>query len=1174
MPYLEVVHLTGDIDRYELSTRQPVSIGSHSSNDIVIDDESVEMMHCRISWNKTSFEVVAAAVDGVELNGTIVQRANLESGDIIRFGSIDVCFHDSGMEGQSDDMEPEAAQAGSAPTSGAKSPAARRDMSWDALEALAGDDSDAFEEESVTEDVEYVDEAASFEEGDEGKQKLSRQTEGDEQADEGESRPAVTSKLREALRKHQKRPGQEDTIRSPLVLGLGGGAAVLLLVGATFYFMINRQTTEEAFEAAKGAYTEGKYGQADQLFEEFLIQYPTHELANSARIYRGMAQVDRLVRTKKDYPAGLKQLREFISDFQDLEEFEDQRPFVAETARIISLDAAILAGRKKDPSLLETSKEARVIFGSYAAQDIHPQEMLSKIEQAARESQAAILKYRTTNTAVAKIEAALKNKDTATAIDSWRKLVGRYQDLRNDPKIKSLQVAVLQAERERTVLENIELKAESEERKSELPAPLSILFQARSRTDEVSGGRAAPVISDDCCYGIDTVTVMPVWRRVIGPNPPFFPVEDSSTASLVLYDSLADELLRIDRNSGQLHWRVALEHRPSAAPLISNGRVLLPTLGGFLYDIDLGNGSCFRRVQFAQPITTPVALPDGERLLVAGEGEFFYTLLQSSLECERVDYVGHPAESIATPAIAMTGTMLSMGPYVLVCQNNSTDETATLRVFDVTDMSQGMRQLATARVDGFVLDPPVIRGQDLFVPSTGERVSSFTVSDAPGQPILTPGPVFTGEGNYDGPIFLSTGPERQVWMASSSVRRLQVSGDELKPDQKTTAIGAASQPLQYVDRRLFSARRRLFTNAVTVTRIDRDAMQSDAQAVLGAKLIGWSIFAGESPSIVVGNEAGIAMRLVPENWHQGGLLTEGAERLPLHEDLAEPLFAAGMDKGQLAIAAGGPEPKMWVLNRVGKIDRFVPLLGGPVAEMSFMSGRVLIPMQGRVKLVSTASGQPTVEDFTLPTDQQQSAVWKSVLAINKTDAVGVTESGEVLLLRYQTSPRHYLGKVSSVQLPAEVYVQAAAHDGQVAIADGQSVLHLFNASNLEEVGQRKMPQAVSNRVWMSEDVIYVETARETLHCLNRDKTLSDRWSLPLSGASLAGAPVNYSGQVIVPLHDGRIVLVDPKTGKAARTIETYQGLASEAFLIGSDVLIATSDGSLLHLTPVLQSMGE
>ncbi|MCA9055368.1 MAG: PQQ-binding-like beta-propeller repeat protein, partial [Planctomycetaceae bacterium] len=737
------------------------------------------------------------------------------------------------------------------------------DLNWDALQKLAaesqedgGDDQDL----DALDDPEIDAEPAVEEQptAPPAKRPTPPRSEPKPRSESGhdeEEGPGVGDRLREALRKSSVRPGQEDTLRSPVVLGLGGGIALLLLIGAVFHFMINRQTTEEAFGEGKGLYDEGKYANAVTSLTDFLALHGNTEYSKPAMVIRGKAEVDQLAITRKEYGSALERLRGFINDFQDFEQFESERPYVAATARTIALEAAKEAGRKKQDELLNTSDEARTIFTTFAAQDIKPKEMIAEIEKTKRASQADILRSRTQTDASAAIEAALKKQDTMGGIASWRNLVGRYEELRKDAKIRGLLDKVLTAEQGRVAVEELSVAAETEDVPVDVGPPVTFAFHARSSTDEVSGGRCVLVVAKDCLYGVDTITGEPMWRRTIGLNTPFFPVVDSATGAAVLFDTRQGELQRVDVNSGKLIWRVPVESTASAAPLLSGGRVLLPTEGGRLYDVSFGDGSIGRRVSFSQAISTPALMPGGERMAIAGHQEVFYVVNFSSLECERVQYLGdgHAAGSIAAP-------LLPMGPYVLACENNADGDSCALHVLNAAQTSGELVEVATATVQGLVVDPAVIRGQDLFVPSTGERVSSFTVSDVAGQPVLTVGPVYPGQPLGNAPISLLAGPERQVWIAGSAVRKLQVSGDDLKSGQNPEAVGTVSQPLQYVERMLFHGRRRSYTDAVTFVRMNRDTLVGDTQAVLGSKLLAWNVSDRTPLSVIAATEAGMVFR--------------------------------------------------------------------------------------------------------------------------------------------------------------------------------------------------------------------------------------------------------------------------------------------------------------------------
>ncbi|MFV0442184.1 MAG: PQQ-binding-like beta-propeller repeat protein [Planctomycetaceae bacterium] len=1044
----------------------------------------------------------------------------------------------------------------------------RGELDWDALQKLAAEGASAEADdvdEIVEDEVDYIDDPEDVQDSaakaaPAEKKKLPPRSESPARESPPDNEEgAVTGKLRSAMRQSRVRPGSEDTLRSPLVLGLGGGTAALVLIGFIFHFMINRQTTEEAYDAAKQLYDDGKYANAVTALTEFLALNGQTEFAKPAMLYRGMAEVDKSIITAKDYPAGLEKLRGFVSEFQDYDNFDTHRPYVADRARLVALEAAKEAGRKKEDELLKTSDEARTVFTTYAAQDIKPKELIAEIEKTKRASQAEILRDRTQATATVEIDKALVKQDTLGGIASWRNLVGRYDELRNDAKIAALLTKVLAAEQKRVVVEPQSVAGVTTERESQVPTPTTFAFHARSSTDEVSGGRCVLAVSKDCCYGVDTITGEPVWRRTVGVNAPFFPVLDSSTGSAFMFDTVHNELLKIEINTGKLLWRSAIETPAVAAPLLAGGRLLLPTTGGKLYDISSADGAISRRVVFSQSVGTPASMPGNERIVVAGDQEVFYVLNVSSLECERVQYLGdgHPSGSIAAP-------LLPMGPYILACENRADGASSDLHILNAAQTSGELVEVASTTVQGLVVDPPVIRGQDLFVPSTGERVSSFTVSDVAGQPILTVGPVYPGQALSQAPISLLAGPERQVWLAGSAVRKLQVIGDDLQSSPNPAAVGTVSQPLQYVDRRLFHGRRRAYTDAVTFVRMDRETLEGDTQAVLGAKILAWSISDRTPPSVMVATEAGMVFRTTAAKWDQGGLQTTDAERLPLNEDLNEPIGAVAMDKGQLAVAAGGPEPKLWVLNAVGKLDRSFPLTSGPTAPLGFLSGRVMVPMQGRIKLVTTGSGQGIVEDFTLPTEEMPNAKWRYVTTSGETDVIAVLDSGDVILARYQSTPRQFLGQVARISLGAPVHVEGDAEDGLVVLADGARKVHLLEASSLTTRGERELASPIATKAYLAGDLVFVETADHTLHALKQDESLSDAWSLP--HASLAGRPSPMDKGLLLPLVDGRVLTVNPQSGAVVTTVETGQGLAGSPFAVGNERLLPTRDGSLVRLS--------
>ncbi|MFP6700302.1 MAG: FHA domain-containing protein, partial [Planctomycetaceae bacterium] len=89
---LEIQYLSGDTEVRPLDPEQSISIGRAGSCEVQVDEEGVAPLHCRLSWNGSAWQLKAANLDGVEVNGQLVRETDLVGDDVIRVGSIDIRF--------------------------------------------------------------------------------------------------------------------------------------------------------------------------------------------------------------------------------------------------------------------------------------------------------------------------------------------------------------------------------------------------------------------------------------------------------------------------------------------------------------------------------------------------------------------------------------------------------------------------------------------------------------------------------------------------------------------------------------------------------------------------------------------------------------------------------------------------------------------------------------------------------------------------------------------------------------------------------------------------------------------------------------------------------------------------------------------------------------------------
>ncbi|MBX3439268.1 MAG: PQQ-binding-like beta-propeller repeat protein, partial [Planctomycetaceae bacterium] len=980
-------------------------------------------------------------------------------------------------------------------------------------------------------------------------------------AAEGDRSPAE-SLLKERFRPRAQRPGDRDPVRSPLVLTLGGGAAALLLIGATFYFMLGRQTTQADFNDAQLLMDEGKYSQAIPAFERFLEIHPRDPLADTAEVQLWLSRIERHASgATPDWKSALKELSGFINVRRDQDGFEELRDVIRKRAETIATGAAAAAGPAHDRELLTVSDDAVNLLTAYASQSTPPTDALKRIETSRRGSEASILKYEAFTGAVAEMDAALKARQTLAALAARRRLLGRYPEFARDATMAAKLDETLRIERSLVSSDDEGVDAITDDHEAAFSPPLALAFHARSRTDEVSVGGVVFGIAKETCYAVDSITGEPVWRRVIGWDAPFFPVPVTvPVPALLVFDTHHHELQLLEQSTGRLLWRQPAVSAVSGQPLIDEGQVFAVCANGVLAKVDLATGRLISQLKFSQPISAAAALNDGARLVVCGDQEVVYTLTRRPLECAAVSHLGHKPQGVAAP-------LLPMGALVLVAENQPNERT-TLHVLDSRSSDDRLKQAATQSVPGHVVDVPVIRGRDLFVPSSGERISAFTVSDEPGQPPLTAGPRYESEGGGRSPMFLATGPDRQVWMASRTLRKLRLTADAVDPGQQFVNVGIASQPLQQLGKRIYVGRTLPYSSAVTVFQADRDQLISQWQTVVGGRLLA-AAGSGQGAFVAVA-ETGDVFRISPASLVNGGFLKETTVRLKLSEGMTRSLEGIAMADGKLAIWCGNPEPQLWIVNRLGQVERTLTLPGELEAPPTRLGPRLALPLSGRIHLVADGPSLPAIQDFTLPQNESGPSTWRQVSSVDDDALIAGTASGQLRLLRPQETPQPYLALAASLDLGAPLDYRFAVGPTGIGVAAGER-LRLINTTDLEPVAETTLGGAVSNDVWISGRLVFVETDRAHLHCFDADAALERMWSAPLPHSSLAGAPhlADNGRSVVIALRDGTVMHLNGEDGQIVQNQSAGQTLSGGPLAMDAAVVVATEDGCLLRVESIL-----
>ncbi|MBI3866327.1 MAG: PQQ-binding-like beta-propeller repeat protein [Planctomycetia bacterium] len=1169
MPVLEIRRRTGAIETRALSKQAPLMVGQLPTNDIHVDADGVAPVHCRISWNRRQYEVASVSPEGVQFNGSTVSFSPLASGDVIRVGDVDIVMledqRDDGEHGlspQPDEAQPldshaklrpitedelpvrsfrfqDPAAAASAAPEDAMSPAPPDSRPNPPVESRVGMHRVAHVE------LDFAN--------------LARQESHAAPADAEHSATAA-ARIKQSLAGPRVRPGEQDPLRSPLVIGLAVGAFLLLVSAASIWFVLSRERAQKQYQLAESQLRTGQFAEAIAGFEQFLRDYPSHKLAPQARAEIGTAQVEQAIAgATPAWDKGLEAIQKYVDANRSNPQFEDPasplRKFVAESTDRIASGALDSAKSQRKRELLAVSDEAVKLLVLYSPA---VQERLEELRRAARAAELVVQRQETFDATVAKMDEALSERKPAWAFQEYRHVLAmhplegkEYRPFRERMK-KSLEL-----ERTLTVREEgARGVADRGAAPDEPPGRLILARRIRVRSDVPSVGAAVYVTAGDCLYGVDSTTGEPLWRKVVGLDPPFAPVSVlAGQPALLVASSRHRELWLLATRTGEVLWKLDLTEQPAGAPLVHEGQIYLATRDSTLEQIDLQTGRATARIKFAQPISAPAAVSlSGERLYVPGNENVLYVLTRRPLACEQVVWLGHGPASIQAPALMLRA-------YLLLAENFSHEE-ARLRLFDTSREDQAPQEIAQQKLTGQVRDALELRGKTLFVPSSPERVWAYTVAETGDQKSLTAVASFQVKDARGAPIYLLAGPDDQMWMCSSSLRRFELGPDSLLPDKQEVAVGVASQPLQSAGDSLFVARRLPHSRGVLFAEVERRQMIVQWQISLGAGILAAGAPAAKDAAVLCVTTLGDLFQVTPQRLARGGYDMQPVGQLPIPEGLAVSLSAVRLEDGRLAAYCGGAEPRLWLPGNDGQ-PREQNLPGPLQAAPVRLGGGLLLALPGRLRLTGRPGGEAPVEDLPAPISKDDPPRWKSVAALSDTQAVVLSEAGRLVRVQFGTAPVPHLEEITHWDAGRPVDVPFALDGGRLFVIDDTPRLVMLDAASLEPQAASPLEAAPAAAPRPAGTLVFVELKSGVLSALDTGNRLEKRWQFPLQGAWLSGDPVRDGDRFVVALTDGRIVWLDAQSGAPAKTLDLGQQLGFGPQRWGDNLVVGTIEGSLV-----------
>ena len=1175
MARLEITSPSGKVRSTPLPEGAALSVGRHASCDVRINADGVEPVHCRFLPDGEGYRVSAGADEGIRVNGSAVAEKRLSEGDTIDVGPAKLTFRADAPAAASEEADVETDDGG---VSGAAAAAIFADEEDEdepeeegagigALAALAADETgevpelapdDETDEPSAAEPAE----PSSSEDGpDSGEQPVLLPPGG---------KFAPLTKLAGPPR----RPGEESIFKSPLVVGLASVAAVLTLAAFAIFFLTAREQAERLYNAAAEARGGGQYTAALEQFDRFLAEYPGDALSATVRRERGLTAIEQEIDgSAGDWAAGLTAMNEFVRQNRDLENFGETHAPLAALARRAALGAAREASNGGSRDLLGVIEEAGTLHRRYADPELAATpDQIREIAEALSSAEAAVVKRETFGEARKQVTAALEQNDFAAAHRARENLIARYSDLAKDRDVRKLERDTLDAEADAVT----EIPAaDAPPPPAPRPATLAPAFVARSGTGEGSDGRSILTGAGPSLFAVDAVTAEPLWRASVGAGglAPFAAVRaDSANSAVLVCDAIRPALLSIDRTTGAVNWRLPLPAPATGPPRSAGGRALIGCADGSLLAVNPADGSVDGGLKFPQRVLSPpVAIGEageaaGRLLLVAGQNTM-YTLKSSPLALEAVSYTAHGLGAVAVPPQSVPIPPQPVGRYVLICDNDRADS-GLLRAFTVDEDSGEASEVGRARVNGRIDVPPELRADGLFVSSSPERLTAYAVTDEPGKQVFN----YLGAAQIPDPravpTFLAAGPDGALWAAGTALRKLELTGDELRLTPAVLAVGRHVAPPQTSGDRLFTTRLTPAGTAVIFAAAEADAMVGLGRTVLAPKLL--AVTGGDRPSVL--SATGVLTPL-GDGFAEGGegeedagngttFLTSGRDLPGLDGNGTDPLLARSLPDGGAIAAVGGPEPRAWEIDAAGRGGRPIDLPAAPQIAPLPLGPGLLVATAGRLELV-VGRGGGGVSPFTAPVSGGDPPAWTAAVRLTETRAAVTDAAGSLRLIEYRDKPVPNLAETAVLAPGWYADVPPAAAGDALLVAGSDGTLRRLSAATLGETAAVPLPARAAFGPTVVEDRVLVAL---------QDGSVAGYAAADLTGETITalpapavGPPAAIGEDAAVATTAGGVLRFDPTTGAATGLAELGQPLAGELFLVRNVPAAAAADGAIVRL---------
>ena len=1154
--------------RVEISRDQTVLFGSSPKCDIVLTGEGVLPFHGRMRWRTERYKVDAfPAAEFLEVNGRRMTSASVREGDEITVGPCRIFMIYADEDLPRDDATRVMATPVLLNPSASNPPAASsRPRPALPVERKEEKVKPKKEESKKRESGFAAEDALGFARS---SKKEARAEQAITDAANAKSKGQHPNALKRFFSGRQSAPGEETILNSPLIIGLVGSLAVLIVAGIFLQGVISRTITTRLFQRGVESLDDGDYRNAILRFEEYLERKPKDaKNVSKARVFRALANVRQFTTASgASWSNALDAAREMIDTVSDEPAYVDSSTDLDD--QVIKAGEA-LADRAKisgDPKVLAEAESARAlharITGSAAEELLKHSKYLPKLAEA----RAAVVKAGIRTKALAAMDAAITAGSSAGVYEARDTLVHQYADLAEDRDLVARLKQANELVRKAVKLDPSRRPAEKEPHDDKL-GPLTSLVMRWPNLAKPTSPSTSRVfaLADGIAYGLDGGSGAPLWQYPVGLSSAFPPQAIPGGSTALVFDGIHQELVRLDARTGALVWRQGTEEPITDPPLVLGNQVIQATPSGKLLFLDLNSGEIRGTLNLGLPLgRTPVSDEAGQFLYVLAERDCLFILTRDPLACASVEYLGHPIGSVLSPPSRQ-------GRYLIIPEND-TLLNSRWRIFVLDAEGAKIRPVQQIEVPGWTWSAPGAFGSVLWTSGDRGGLSAYAVGAYEAKTPLRPIAKLVHEAKPTGPTFALARSETEVWLSSSRSGRYDLNPEtgQIRPTWSIAEAGPALAPIQLAGPLAVLTQQISERPGVLVCGVEPQKGTVRWRTVLGSPWVVQPTDANPSKSLTTLGIDGQTIALEPDQLKAGGFIETLLPRPGEFSLPPGPLRR--LDGDNFTILLAGDKPRSLLLGGPQEPFRWVEL---PVAlaatPIVWQKGLLLPGEDGRVYLIDPRTGQSRAEPYVPPFDREHPTLWRGALRLEDDTIALVDESGRLRRLTLHAEGRPRLVVNSEVNLKEPLSKDPVSTGGAVVITTVDNRVRSLAARDFSPVGAWPLSAPLAQPPLAIDGRAFIATRDGKVLALAPDG--QRLWSITLKNGTPLGPPVLREETAYFLCKNGTVESRSLNDGVLLDQIPLGSTPGGDLVGSGSQLLIPVAAGSLRVLSSPGTSQSE